>query len=183
MSDHPHPTKAAIWYHASLALIAMTLLLTIGSAFDPRPGQLGFLCFIGFFAMYASSGSFDRDEGRRKLPRPWRVMDWLLLTLRTLGFPFALIVFAFGASGPEIVDGQFCLTSHGEITSYISQESYHFRSLCEQMMGIALCLPFAADAAIQCRARHLQSEPSSGDQPFRRLPPSDSHSEVHHANH
>ena len=155
MSDRHHFVEVSIWYYASLALVAVILLLTIWSFFDPVPGQLGFLCFVGVFAMYASSGSFDQDNGRKKLPKPWKAIDWLLLTLRTLSFPLALIAFAFGTGGPKIIDGQYCLTSHGEIISYISEESYLFRSLCEQITWIVICLPFSADAAIQCRARFL----------------------------
>lgn len=155
MSERPRFSGSSVWYYASLALVVVTLVLTVCSFFYPWPGQLGFLCFIGVFAMYASSGSFDRDDGRKKLPKPWKVIDWLLLTLRALALPFALIVFAFGASGPDIIDGQYCLTSHGEIVSFISEESFRFRSMCEQMMFVCICLPFAADASIQCRARFL----------------------------
>lgn len=155
MSDRPRFSGGSVWYYASLALVVVTLVLTVCSFFFSWPGQLGFLCFIGVFAMYASSGSCDRDDGRKKLPKPWKFIDWLLLTLRVLALPYALIVFAFGASGPDIIDGQYCLTSHGEIVSFISAESFRFRSMCEQMMFVSICLPFAADASIQCRARFL----------------------------
>lgn len=155
MSERPRFSGSSVWYYASLVLVVVTLVLTVCSFIYPWPGQLGFLCFLGVFAMYTSSGSFDRDDGRKKLPRPWKVIDWLLLTLRALALPFAPIVFAFGASGPAIIDGQYCLTSHGEIVSFISEESFRFRSMCEQMMFVSICLPFAADASIQCRARFL----------------------------
>lgn len=155
MPERARFSGSSVWYYASLALVVVTLVLTVCSFFYPWPGQLGFLCFIGVFAMYASSGVFDQDNGRKKLPKPWKVIDWLLLTLRTLSFPLALIAFAFGTGGTEIIDGQYCLTSHGEIISYISEESYLFRTLCEQVTWIVICLPFSADAAIQCRARFL----------------------------
>ena len=133
----------------------MTLVLTVCSFNFSWPGELGFLCFTGAFAMYASCGLFDEDEGRRKLPRPWHAVDWLLLTLRAVSIPVALVVFAYGMGGAKVIDGQYVLTSHGEITGVITQREFLLRDLCARMMFPCVALPLCLDAAIQCRACFL----------------------------
>lgn len=156
MSDRPRFSGSSVCYYASLALVAVALLLTALSA---RFAWLGRACgltlFLCAFLLYAACGLFDRDEGWRKLPRPWHVADWLLLALRAVSIPIALTVFAYGMSGAKVIDGQYVLTSHGEITGFITQQEFLLRSLCARMVFPCVTLPLCIDAAIQCRACFL----------------------------
>lgn len=153
------PNTASVCYGLSLALAAAAILITALSAHYAWLGNAsGMTLFLCAFALYAATGTFDRDEGRRKLPKPYRAMDWLLLTLRLLCIPLALIVFAFGAGGAELLDGQYVLTSHGEITGYITQSQFLLHDMCAQMMFPCAALPVCIDAAIQCRTQFLLGE-------------------------
>ena len=147
---------ARIRYALSLALVAAALLLTALSTHFAWLGRVcGLTLFLCAFVLYASCGMFDRDEGRRKLPRPRHAVDWLLLTLRAVSIPVALAVFAYGMGGAKVIDGQYVLTSHGEITGVITQQEFLLRDLCARMMFPCVALPLCLDAAIQCRACFL----------------------------
>lgn len=147
---------AAIRYALSLALVAAALLLTALSTHFAWLGRAcGMTLILCVLVLYAACGMFDRDEGRKKLPRPWKAMDWLLLTLRVVSIPVAVVVIAYGMGGAKVIDGQYVLTSHGEVTGTITQSEFLLRDLCARMMFPCLSLPLCLDAAIQCRAHFL----------------------------
>lgn len=154
------PDAATVCYGLALALVAVAILLTLLSAHYAWLGSAcGMTLFLCAVALYAASGMFDPDEGRRKLPKPWKAMDWLLLTLRLAAIPAALVVFAYGAGGAKVIDGQYVLTSHGEIITAITRHEYQLRVLCQRMMFPCVSLPLCIDAAIQCRAALLLQQP------------------------
>lgn len=154
------PDAATVCYGLALALVAAAILLTLLSAHYAWLGSAcGMTLFLCAVALYAASGMFDRDENRKKLPKPWKAMDWLLLTLRLAAIPAALVVFAYGAGGAKVIDGQYVLTSHGEIITAITRHEYQLRVLCRRMMFPCVSLPLCIDAAIQCRAALLLQQP------------------------
>lgn len=154
------PAFTNICYRLSLVLVAAAILLTLLSARHEGLGSAcGMTLLLCVLALYGSSGMFDRDENRKKLPKPWKAMDWLLLTLRLVAIPAALVVFAYGAGGAKVIDGQYVLTSHGEIITAITRHEYQLRVLCRRMMFPCVSLPLCTDAAIQCRAALLLQQP------------------------
>jgi len=154
------PDAATVCYGLALALVAAAILLTLLSAHYAWLGSAcGMTLFLCAVALYAASGMFDRDVDRKKLPKPWKAMDWLLLTLRLASIPAALVVFAYGAGGAKVIDGQYVLTSHGEIITAITRHEYQLRVLCRRMMFPCVSLPLCIDAAIQCRAALLLQQP------------------------
>ncbi len=153
-------TANIIW-----AVVSMFVGNPIGWATPSAPTRtqtswLFLLFFAAVFIETTTSGSLSRQsKDRPKVPKgQLKTLDYALIAaeiISTAGFVFCLLMLLISKGGPEVIDGVYYITSHGDIVREISREYLCFLSCCERWLFSGGLIVFTSHVARDIRARFV----------------------------
>ncbi len=118
---------AIVFWGVTLANAALSCFWDLGNLFMPF--------FLATLIELFWSGAFQREVSDYFQKCGKGVFCRIVFIVCTISFAlFLLTLFSLFQGSPEIVDGVYVRTSHGEITATLTQQEWQFLTLCERML-------------------------------------------------
>lgn len=146
-----------------LLLVAMIGGIVFSAIFGERYDMLfmipGILIFFGFWCYGFVTQAKEKDfvggvMNQIKTLKP--IFRIPLSVISKICFIFtgcALVLFAIYGGGPGIMDGEFCITSHGDFVKTITEAEYDFLRIFERYAWFAIMIPLATNFLIYLKKK------------------------------
>ncbi len=139
----------------SYATWMMGIMAVISAIFLPEYTQWLFLpvfifTVIQFFALRAFENQEDEDEENASLFE--EILFWSRIVIGFLIFLCLASLLLIGG-GPEMVDGDYCIVSHGDVVRYITPDFYRLMQTVESGFMAGLLYVFSPQMLLTCRER------------------------------
>ena len=92
------------------------------------------------------------DDEEENTPKFDTVLFWIqigVVILAVLGFASMMLI----GGGPDIVDGEYCIVSHGDVVRYITPAFYRLIQTAESGSMAGLLYMFSSQMLLTCRER------------------------------
>ncbi len=143
MHDLPEISKPlyllaiGVWV-ASLVLVSLSFVWDLNGLY--------FLFFPAIMVEMVWSREYQRDAAasvkRGERDAFGRIVNGVNIVAIVL---FAVSFMALFNGGPDVVDGAYVRTSHGEIVASLTQQEWQLLSLCERLIMSLACLVFSSN--------------------------------------
>ncbi len=93
-----------------------------------------------------------QDDDEEDTPKFDNILFWIqigVVILAVLGFASMMLI----GGGPEMVDGNYCIVSHGDVVRYITPAAYRLMQTAESGSMAGLLYMFSSQMLLICRER------------------------------
>ena len=153
-----------ICYHVTLLLlVAMIGGIVFSAIFGERYDMLfiipGILIFFGFWCYGFVTQFKERDfvgGVMNQIKTLKLAFRFPLSVISKICFIFtgcALVLFAIYGGGPDIMDGEFCITSHGDFVKTITEAEYDILRIFERYSWFSIMIPLATNFLIYLKKK------------------------------
>lgn len=150
----PLHVYAIVYWAVALAYVAV--------CFFWDPGDLFMPFFLATVIELLWSKAYQREVSDFYSKCGKGVFCRIVFTVCTMALVlFLLVFFSMFPGSPDIVDGAYVRTSHGDITATLTQQEYQFLTLCERMMAPLFCLCASSNLLNGIHALYRMQRPQS----------------------
>ena len=146
-----------------LLLVAMIGGIVFSAIFGERYDMLfmvpGILIFFGFWC-YGFVTQFKEQDfvggvmnQIKTLEPAFRIPLSVISKICFIFTGCALVLFAIYGGGPGIMDGEFCITSHGDFVKTITEAEYDILRIFERYAWFAIMIPLATNFLIYLKKK------------------------------
>ncbi len=129
----PLHVYAIVYWGVTLVYVAVCIFWDPGDLFMP--------IFLATVIELLWSGAYQREVSDFYSKCGKGVFCRIVFTVFTIAFVLYLLAFfSMFPGSPDIVDGVYVRTSHGDITATLTQQEYQLLTLCERMIVPLFCL-------------------------------------------
>ena len=147
-----------------LLLVAMIGGIAFSAIFGERYDMLfmvpGILIFLGFWC-YGFVTQFKEKDFTESISNQIKTLNPIFRIPLTVisaicsiftGCAFVLFVFVYGG-GPSIMDGEFCIVSHGDFVRTITEAEYDILRIFERYSWFSIMIPLATNFLIYLKKK------------------------------
>ncbi len=149
----PHISK--VLYYISLFVWGLNIICAVGELFINVPGIWIIVVFIAVLIEGVCSGAFGDESIFPDSLGHKRFLDYCLIVSAVISIGCSVLcggALLLVGGGPEIVDGTYCIVSHGEIVrTLFSPGWYLFFVVCDKLWFGCGILIFSSIMALRIR--------------------------------
>lgn len=146
-----------------LLLVAMIGGIVFSAIFGERYDMLfmvpGILIFFGFWCYGFVTQAKEKDfvggvmNQIKTLEPIFRIPLSVISKICFIFTGCSLVLFAIYGGGPGIMDGEFCIVSHGDFVRTITEAEYDFLRIFERYAWFAIMIPLATNFLIYLKKK------------------------------
>lgn len=146
-----------------LLLVAMIGGIVFSAIFGERYDMLfmvpGILIFFGFWCYGFVTQAKEKDfvggvmNQIKTLEPAFRIPLSVISKICFIFTGCALVLFAIYGGGPDVMDGEFCITSHGDFVKTITEGEYDILRIFERYSWFSIMIPLATNFLIYLKKK------------------------------
>lgn len=146
-----------------LLLVAMIGGIVFSAIFGEKYDMLfmipGTLVFLGFWCYGFVTQAKEKDfvggvmNQIKTLKPAFRIPLSVISKICFIFTGCALVLFAIYGGGPDVMDGEFCITSHGDFVKTITETEYDILRIFERYSWFSIMIPLATNFLIYLKKK------------------------------